>query len=260
MNNIKNLNEAFERMFKEALDDETLSHVFDKEYALMMSEIEEDNAAMQKMYDTGNVSPAAALNSLGYVDADEETLTSESIVDGVKYTKVFHFNDDFTHEYYVLQDGKIPSGWTVTKSAVDDEVLDRLIGKSSEKLEEIRSRMNEAEISDEDKKADRLAKSQAKYNKAVADAEDQYKWNTEDASRSRDYYQKRIDKLLKRDKSESIVESATGKWSTIAYNMVDDMGTDSLRDFAYAVIKWLSDNDVGEFLHQNDYVPYSEEK
>lgn len=48
----------------------------------------------------------------------------------------------------------------------------------------------------------RMAKAQADYDKAVANADMHYKWDTEDSARRRDYAQGKIDKLLKRDKKE----------------------------------------------------------
>ena len=48
----------------------------------------------------------------------------------------------------------------------------------------------------------RLDTAQKAYDSAVADAERNYKWDTEDAAKSRNYYQNKIDTLLKRDKKE----------------------------------------------------------
>jgi hypothetical protein len=48
----------------------------------------------------------------------------------------------------------------------------------------------------------RMSKAQADYDKAVADANQHYKWDTEDSAERRDYAQGKIDKLLKRDKKE----------------------------------------------------------
>lgn len=51
-------------------------------------------------------------------------------------------------------------------------------------------------------RARRMAKAQAEYDKAVANADQHYKWDTEDSAKRRDYAQGKIDKLLKRDKKE----------------------------------------------------------
>lgn len=55
-----------------------------------------------------------------------------------------------------------------------------------------------------------LAKAKAEYDKKVADAERWYKYSTVDAANSRDYYQKKIDKMLNRtskNESKSMNES-----------------------------------------------------
>ena len=67
--------------------------------------------------------------------------------------------------------------------------------------------------------------------------------------------------LKKAPKEESLVESAGGKWSNVAWNLVNDMeSTTELKGIAKAFIKWLSDKDVGEFLHQTGYVEYEDKE
>ena len=61
----------------------------------------------------------------------------------------------------------------------------------------------------DDERAKKMAKAQADFDKAKANADQWYKWDTEDASKSRDYHQKTIDKLLKREKSESLNEETS---------------------------------------------------
>ena len=92
------------------------------------------------MYKTGNVSPADALTSLGYTDGEGDQMISEINSNGVNYVKVFDFNDDGSYTYYVLQDGKVPKGWTTTTAVLDEKFL-------KEALESIVSKLDEAETS-----------------------------------------------------------------------------------------------------------------
>ena len=67
--------------------------------------------------------------------------------------------------------------------------------------------------------------------------------------------------MNKRIKEESLTESAGGKWSDIAWDIINDMdNTISLKKIAKDFVRWLSDKDVGEFLHQNGYVEYEDEE
>ena len=411
MDDIRSLNEAFDRMFEEITTDETFTESFDEEYAAFATEIDEDDNMMQKMYSAGNVSPADALSSLGYDEADEYTMKSESNVNGTQYTKVFKFDDDFTYTYYVLQDGKIPSGWTATKSMFDDDRV-----ALGECLQECINSLNEAEMSDEDKAdsaliksmidkiearsnaaftpeekaimskygitrdnwqkklkvgdrslnpsmdgrtgyswsdngrhetsngtpskinyADRarklpqradsqisgaddtyfyqnrnvnahtkkvpfvnlqkterdiegnrmqkpvqamkgalrdrkyaqkridnadavrdaaINKAKAAYDKAVADAERGYVYDTDSVAKTRDYHQKEIDKLLKRDSvQEAFIPTP---WKDKAYSIVSELSSDGKTKMIMNFIKWMSDDEVGEFLHQEGYVEYED--
>lgn len=141
---IRSLNEAFEKMFEGISEEETFNEEFDEQYASYVTDIDEDSEMMYKMYKTGNVSPADALTSLGYTDGEGDQMISEINSNGVNYVKVFDFNDDGSYTYYVLQDGKVPKGWTTTTAILDEEFL-------KEALESIVSKLDEAEMSDEDK-------------------------------------------------------------------------------------------------------------
>lgn len=67
--------------------------------------------------------------------------------------------------------------------------------------------------------------------------------------------------MNKRVKEESLTESAGGKWSDTAWEIINDMdNTTSLKKIAKDFVRWLSDRDVGEFLHQNGYVEYEDEE
>ena len=141
---IRNLNESFDKMFESIMEDETFNEDFDEVYANYVTEIDDDSEMMYKMYTTGNVSPADALKSLGYEDGEGDQMICSVNSNGITYTKVFDFGNLGYYEYYVLQDGKVPSGWTITKSTLDVDAM-------TEALAELSSKLNEAEMSDEDK-------------------------------------------------------------------------------------------------------------
>lgn len=119
MKDLRMLNEAFEKMFENISESETFNEGFDEEYAELVTEIDEDAEIMKRMYaSSGDISPATALGTLGYIDVPEEdSLVKEEVRNGVTYTKRFDFSyeDIDAFKYYVLQDGEIPSGWTATK-------------------------------------------------------------------------------------------------------------------------------------------------
>lgn len=142
---IRSLNEAFEKMFEEIAEEETFNEDFDEQYASYVAEIDDDSEVMYKMYKTGNVAPSDALKTLGYIDGESDTMVCEINSNGINYTKVFEFDDAGIYKYYVLQDGKVPSSWTTTTAALDEEYL-------QEALEVVNSRLNEAEMSDEDRR------------------------------------------------------------------------------------------------------------
>lgn len=142
---IQRLNEAFENNFKRLTEDESFDSSFDEEYAVFASDIDEDSEMMYKMYKVGNVSPADALKSIGYVDGEADTMISEDVVNGITYTKVFDFSNVDTYEYYVLKDGEIPSGWTATTAVLDENL-------STQALQNAVKNLNGVETLDEDRK------------------------------------------------------------------------------------------------------------
>lgn len=119
MKDLKLLNEAFDRMFEDISEEETFNEEFDEVYAELVTEIDDDAETMNKMYSSsGDISPADALGTLGYVDVPgEDALMCVVNKNGTEYIKYFEFDvDDIdSYRYFVLQDGKIPSGWTATK-------------------------------------------------------------------------------------------------------------------------------------------------
>lgn len=116
----------------------------------------------------------------------------------------------------------------------------------------------QSKIDNADKeKAYRMDVAQKAYDKAVADADRHYKWDTEDASKSRDYHQKTIDRLLKKDKSikEGILDTP---WKDKAYSIMHDMSEEDAFKMLENFVDWLSENDVADFLHQKGYVEYED--
>lgn len=119
MKDLKLLNEAFNKMFEDISEEETFNEAFDEVYAELVTEIDDDAEIMNKMYSSsGDISPADALGTLGYVDVPgEDALMCVVNKNGTEYIKYFEFDvDDIdSYRYFVLQDGRIPSGWTATK-------------------------------------------------------------------------------------------------------------------------------------------------
>ena len=135
MKDLNMLNEAFEHMFEEISQDETFNEEFDPSYAEMVNEIDDDAEVMKKMYSVGDVSPAQALSTLGYVDVpDEDALMCVVNKNGIEYIKYFEFDYDDSFVYYVLQDGVIPKGWTATKSFLSSDDVTESFEVLTEKI------------------------------------------------------------------------------------------------------------------------------
>lgn len=79
--------------------------------------IEEDAKFLYREYQKGNKSPNEILSSRGYKDIQGDRLAK---YDG-EYTYIFDFDDDVYVKYYVLKNGKIPAGYTLTKMRFWDE-------------------------------------------------------------------------------------------------------------------------------------------
>lgn len=79
--------------------------------------IEEDAKFLYREYQKGNKSPNEILSSRGYKDIQGDRLAK---YDG-EYTYIFNFDDDVYVKYYVLKNGKIPAGYTLTKMRFWDE-------------------------------------------------------------------------------------------------------------------------------------------
>lgn len=129
------LNEAFDNMFESISDTETFNEGFDVDYAELVTQIDDDAEVMNKMYAAGDVSPATALGTLGYVDVlGEDALMSVVNKNGVEYIKYFEFDYDDSYVYYVLQDGVIPKGWTATKSFLSSPDMSESVEVLNEKV------------------------------------------------------------------------------------------------------------------------------
>ena len=79
--------------------------------------IDEDANFLYREYQKGNKSPNEILSSRGYKDIQGDRLAK---YDG-EYTYIFDFDDDVYVKYYVLKNGKIPAGYTLTKMRFWDE-------------------------------------------------------------------------------------------------------------------------------------------
>lgn len=138
MKDLKLLNEAFDKMFEDISEEETFNEAFDEVYAELVTEIDDDAETMNKMYSSsGDVSPAAALGTLGYVDVPgEDALMCVVNKNGTEYVKYFEFDvDDIDgYRYFVLQDGRIPSGWTGTKGHLTAADITEAVEVLTEKI------------------------------------------------------------------------------------------------------------------------------
>ena len=138
MKDLKLLNEAFDKMFEDISEEETFNEEFDEVYAELVTEIDDDAEIMNKMYSSsGDVSPADALGTLGYVDVPgEDALMCVVNKNGTEYIKYFEFDvDDIDgYRYFVLQDGRIPSGWTGTKGHLTAADITEAVEVLTEKI------------------------------------------------------------------------------------------------------------------------------
>lgn len=107
----------------------------------------------------------------------------------------------------------------------------------------------------DDERQKSVDKAKAAYNKAIADADRWYKYNTVDAKNSRDYHQKKIDKLLKKDLDEVFIPTP---WKDKAYEIISQLSNDGKVKMLMAFTKCMSDDEVGEFLHQEGYIDYED--
>lgn len=100
----------------------------DKNYAFYLNLIDTDVEDMLKEYhEAGNKSPSEILIERGYTDTDSEIMYKEVKDDNHTYRLVIDFEpvwEDNTIHYYVLKDGKIPAGYTYTKTFFDKEEIE----------------------------------------------------------------------------------------------------------------------------------------
>lgn len=100
----------------------------DRDYAFYLNLIDIDVKDMLKEYhEAGNKSPSEILIEQGYTDTDSEIMYREVKDDNHTYRLVIDFEPvwkDNTIHYYVLKDGKIPTGYTYTKTSFDKEKVE----------------------------------------------------------------------------------------------------------------------------------------
>lgn len=97
----------------------------DRDYAFHLNLIDIDVEDMLKEYhEAGNKSPSDILTERGYTGTDSEIMYREVKDDNHTYRLVIDFEpvwEDNTIHYYVSKDGKIPAGYTYTKTSMDIE-------------------------------------------------------------------------------------------------------------------------------------------
>ena len=96
---------------------------FDRDYAYESRELENDIKRAKELYKKGDKSPSQILKSFGYKEDGEDAFYQEK----GHYTKIIEFTDFDSRgdiKYYVLKDGKIPSGWTLTRAKFYDSIKD----------------------------------------------------------------------------------------------------------------------------------------
>lgn len=93
---------------------------YDPEYTKHFKQLENDAETLYKEYQKGNRAPSDILKELGYQDFGGELVGK--YVDN--FTYLINFDDDEFIKYYVLKDGRIPSGYTVTKMRFYDELIE----------------------------------------------------------------------------------------------------------------------------------------
>lgn len=102
------------RQIKDTSDD------FDKDYARESQAVEKDVKKANEDYNRlGNKSASELFEMMGYKRDGYKYYKSNG-----SYTRVIVFNDFDDIKYYVLKDGVIPRGWTLTKTKWYDSVKD----------------------------------------------------------------------------------------------------------------------------------------
>lgn len=92
---------------------------YDPEYDKHFKQLEKDAEILYKEYQKGNRAPSDILKEFGYQNLGGELLGK--YIDN--FTYIIDFDDDEVIKYYVLKDGRIPSGYTVTKMRFYDELI-----------------------------------------------------------------------------------------------------------------------------------------
>lgn len=129
-------------------DTKIIDEDMDSVYGGFCTQMDKEAEELYQRYSEGNQSPSDALIAMGYVeDPNNEHLYRKS-TDQEGYELVFDFGsydldfDPFV-TYYVLRNGKIPSGWTYSNISLDESM--------GAIMESLKQRLNESPMSDEDK-------------------------------------------------------------------------------------------------------------
>lgn len=93
---------------------------FDKDYARESQALESDVKKANEDYNRlGNKSASDLFKMMGYKENGHKYYKTNG-----SYTRVIEFNDFDDVKYYVLKDGAIPRGWTLTRTKWHDSVKD----------------------------------------------------------------------------------------------------------------------------------------
>ena len=119
----KDINEGCSKKKKKLIKED-----MDRDYVFYLNLIDIDVEDMLKEYhEAGDKSPSEILIKQGYTDTNSEIMYKEVKDDNHTYRLVIDFEpvwEDNTIHYYVLKDGKIPAGYTYTKTFMDKEEIE----------------------------------------------------------------------------------------------------------------------------------------
>ena len=116
-----------EESLKEDYEDFTI-------YNKLLREIDNHAKILKDEYDEGEKSPSDILYELGYFESDDNPdLYAKGFVKGQdSYLMIFDFSDfgsfdnDFPISYYVLKNGKVPQGYTITKTQLNEGIIKKV--------------------------------------------------------------------------------------------------------------------------------------
>ena len=214
------------RQIKDTSDD------FDKDYARESQAVEKDVKKANEDYNRlGNKSASELFEMMGYKRDGHKYYKSNG-----SYTRVIVFNDFDDIKYYVLKDGVIPRGWTLTKTKWYDSVKDqRVFGFGNFPYEYW--------LKNNDGRWFLATFSKKKYDRSEIEA--LRKKYTLKNGKLPDYQEKIVDSVKDsvtvRDIIQSLVTEETSAISS--YNVALETLKDHIPDEAYKAIKAIRDDE-----------------